>query len=144
MHIWSPCIRRMVSMLHLSIKNLVIFALIIGIVAGVGAGIVKSAVDNSPVAVASGDSEPSDQINPWAADHELSQLTGEHDPTWLLELALGGFQGQHSGSSSNPEELRARIEALGIEVPEGASTHDLQNLLSGRSGAGGGFDHSGQ
>lgn len=131
-------------MSHLSIKTLVIFAVIIGVVVGLSAAIAKSVVDNSPVAVAAGDSESSDQINPWAADHELGLLAGEHDQTWLLERALGGFQNQHAGSSNNPEELRSRLEALGIEVPEGASTHDLQNLLSGRDGAGGAFDHSGQ
>ena len=37
-----------------SIKNMVIFAVILGVIIGLGAGPAKSAVDNSPVAVADG------------------------------------------------------------------------------------------
>ena len=123
----------------LSIKNLVMLAVIVGVVAGLGAGLAKSAIDDSPVAVADGSSSEPDQNDFFGAEWAL---TGEHSTEWLLERALGGFQNLHSGSSNDPETLRSLLEAQGIEVPEGASTHDLLNLLSGREGAGGSFDHS--
>lgn len=123
---------------NLSIKNMVIFAVILGVIIGLGAGLAKSAVDNSPVAVADGLPAEPDQSDFFQSEWAL---TGEHSTEWLLEGALGGFQNLHSGSSNDPETLRSLLEAQGIEVPEGASTHDLQNLLSG---SGGSFDHSGQ
>ena len=123
----------------LSIKNLVIFAMVIGVIAGLGAGLAKSAIDNSPVAVADGLSAEPDQDDFFGAGWGL---TGEHSEQWLIEGALGGFQNLHSRSSNDPETLRSLLEARGIEVPEGASTHDLQNLLSGPGGSGRTFDHS--
>lgn len=131
-------------MRKLSIKNMVVLAVVIGVIAGLGAGLARSAVDNSPVAVADGSSKDSDQGDFSAADWGL---TGEHSTEWLLEGALGGFQNLHSGSSNDPDTLRSLLEAAGIEVPEGASTHDMRNLLSGSGGSGGfgggSFDHSG-
>lgn len=121
----------------LSIKNMVILAVVIGVIAGLGAGLAKSAVDNSPVAVADGSDQGDFSTAEWG-------LTGEHSTEWLLEGALGGFQNLHSGSSNDPDTLRSLLEDAGIEVPEGASTHDLRNLLAGSGGFGGSFDHSGQ
>ena len=126
---------------NLSIKNMVIFAVILGVIIGLGAGPAKSAVDNSPVAVAESSPAESDQGDFFQSEWAL---TGEHSTEWLLEGALGGFQNLHSGSSNDPETLRSLLEARGIEVPEGASTHELRNLLSGPGGSGGLFDHSGQ
>ncbi len=120
---------------------MVIFAVVIGVIAGLAAGLARSAIDDSPVAVAGGSSSEPDQDDSFGAEWGL---TGEHSTEWLLEGALGGFQNLHGGSSNDPESLRSLLEAQGIEVPEGASTHDLQNLLSGRGGSGGLFDHSGQ
>lgn len=113
-----------------------ILAVVIGVVAGLGAGLAKSAVDNSPVAVADGSAPKPDQNDLFQAEWAL---TGEHSAEWLIEGALGGFQNLHSGSSNDPETLRSLLEAQGIEVPEGATTHELRNLLSGPGGA---FDHS--
>ena len=127
-------------MIKLSVKNMVIFAVIVGVIVGGAAGLAKSAVDNSPVALADDLSAESDQDNFFGA---AWALTGEHSTEWLLEGALGGFQNLHRWSSNDPETLRSLLEAQGIEVPEGASTHDLQNLLSGRGGSGS-FDHSGR
>lgn len=123
----------------LSIKNMVIFAVVLGVIVGVGAGLAKSSIDNSPVAVADESTAEPERINPFGADHELGQIAGEHEQTWLIERALGGSQFSHSGSSSDPAFLRSRLEAQGIDVPEGATTDELRELLSG---SGGWFDHS--
>ncbi len=117
----------------LSVKNMLIFAVVVGVIVGLAAAFARSAVDNSPAAVAGNSSAESDQGNFFSSEF------GEHDPTWLIEGALGGFQNLHGGSSDDPEALRSLLEAQGIEVPEGASTHDLRNLLSGPREA---FDHS--
>lgn len=122
----------------LSIRNVVILAVIIGVVVGLGAGFARSAVDDSPAAAVGGSSSEPDQSDFFGAEWALN---GEHSTEWLLEGVLGGFQNPHSGSSNDPETLRSLLEAQGIEVPEGASTHDLQSLLSGRGGFGGSFDH---
>lgn len=120
----------------LSVKNMLIFAVVVGVIVGVAAGLARSVIDDSPVAAADNSSAEPDQSDLFQSGWELA---GEHDPQWLIEGALGGFQNLHGGSSNDPESLRSLLEAQGIEVPEGASTHDLQNLLSGPGGA---FDHS--
>ena len=126
-------------MTKLTIKNLVIFAVIVGVVVGLAAGFAKSAVQNNQVAAADDSVVEPDQGDVFGSDWGLS---GEHDQQWLIEGALGGFQNLHSGSSNDPETLRSLLEDQGIEVPEGASTHELRNLLSGSGGPGGFFDHS--
>ncbi len=119
----------------LTIKNLVIFAMVIGVIVGLSAAFAKNSVDNSPIAVANASADTPDQAGFFTGEFD------EHDPTWLIEGALGGFQNLHNGSSNDPAALLALLEEQGIEVPEGAGTHELQNLLAG---PGGSFDHSRQ
>ena len=66
---------------------MVIFAVILGVIVGGGAGLAKSAIDNSPVAVADESSLESDQINPFGADHELGQIS-HWQSGWRLNVWL--------------------------------------------------------
>lgn len=98
-----------------------LFALAVGVIAGVTAAFTRGEPSNVSSA-ATGSVAAND------LDTEL--MLEMHGEAALIESALGGFEALHAGSSSTPDFLRSQLESRGIGYPEGATTEKLQDLLA--------------
>ncbi len=108
-------------MSKLSVNNMLIFAVVIGVIFGV----VAAFVQREPSKISSATTE-----NGSITDLDAGHILDMHGEEALIESGLGGFEALHGGFSSTPDFLRSRLESRGISVPEGATTEELQNLLA--------------
>ncbi len=105
----------------LSVKNMLIFAVVVGVIVGVTAAFARSEPPTISSAAAANGS---------ATDLDVGHILDMHGEEALIESALGGFEALHGGFSTTPDFLRSQLESRGINVPEGATTEELQNILA--------------
>ncbi|NQW21661.1 MAG: hypothetical protein HQ477_13225 [Chloroflexi bacterium] len=105
----------------LSVRNLAILAVIVGVVVGISLAMTQNGTSAATSSTSNQSTAPD-----FSAEHILEM----HGEEALIESSLGGFEAIHSGFSSAPEFLRAQLVERGLNAPEGATTEELQALLA--------------
>lgn len=100
---------------------MLVFAVVVGVIVGVAAAFTQGEQSKISSAAAANGS---------TTDLDAGHILDMHGEEALIESALGGFEALHGGFSTTPDFLRSQLESRGINVPEGATTEDLQNLLA--------------
>jgi hypothetical protein len=132
-------------MTNLSLKALVGIAVAVGLFAAVAALVVQN-IDISDKSTASAQDSSKDKLDPANLPPEvlkalppeqLAELFPEKAEAILVPEAFSQVKSA-GGNSDDPEYLRAVLQKMGIVVPEGASTKELQDLLATAKQPGGG------
>ena len=130
-------------MKNLSLKVVVVGAVLIGVIVGVSVGFAENATggkNNKTTANATSEAETKAKELPLEVlkalpPEELAEMYPEKAEAILNPESAS--QIKSAGSDSNdPEYLRAVIQKLGGEAPETATTKELQDILANLSGKG--------
>lgn len=105
-----------------SVRNMVVLAVLVGLIAGVGLAFTQ---DRAKTATSS--SATTGETDTGLDAAHLLEMHGEEA---LIESQLGGLESLHKGFSSAPEFLRSELEKRDIFAPESATTEELQELMA--------------
>lgn len=122
---------------NFSVKFLVVAAIFIGLVVGVGAALLQSSKDpGNGSTITTSDSKELDkqelpiEVLKALPPEELAEMYPEKAEAILNPEAFD--QVKRAGSDSDdPEYLRAVIQKMGGEAPSDATTKELQDILAG-------------
>ena len=134
-------------MLRTANLNIVLFpAVIVGLIIGVSAAFAQNFTTENGETIARAEESSKKELDAKnlpaevlkaLPPEELAELFPEKAETILVPEAFSQVKST-GGDSNDPEYLRAVLEKMGIAVPEGASTKELQDLLAGAKTSGDG------
>ena len=125
--------------LNANLKFVLISAVILGVIIGVGAAFVQSATSDNVETIArvedpqKAENDPANlpaEVLKALPPEDLAELFPEKADAILAPEAFSQIKST-GGNSDDPEYLRAVLEKSGIAAPEGATTKELQDLLAG-------------
>ena len=125
---------------NIGIKTFVVSAVIVGLVIGIGTALARNGVSND-VGIDADQISSSTEFDPKNLRAEVLKALPPEELAELFPekaeaiLALEAFDQVKTADAeqNDPEYLRAVIQKLGGEAPEGASTNELQDILASLS-----------
>ena len=125
---------------NIGIKTFVVSAVIVGLVIGISTALARNGVSND-VGIDADQISSSTEFDPKNLPAEVLKALPPEELAELFPekaeaiLALEAFDQVKTADAeqNDPEYLRAVIQKLGGEAPEGASTNELQDILASLS-----------